>query len=136
MVAIRVSAEGHRENLGISAGAKENKSGWSSSLIDLVDRGPKGLQLEIPDSCRSRVECVTDHWPDAKWQRCAVHFYRSFFSHMPSTKVRDVRRMCTAIHAQDNRTAVQEKAEAGVSKLRRQRLTRAAERINPMSKKR
>lgn len=56
-----------------------------------------------------------------------VHFYRNVFSRVPSAKVRDVSHMLKAIHAQENRAAAQQKAEAVIAELRRQRLTRAAE---------
>ncbi len=52
-----------------------------------------------------------------------VHFYRNVFGHVPSTKVRDVTHMLKAIHAQENRKAAQEKAEAVIAHIRAQRLT-------------
>ena len=38
------------------------------------------------------------------------HFYRNVFSHVPSTKVREVSHMLKAIHAQESRQAAEEKA--------------------------
>lgn len=58
-----------------------------------------------------------------------VHFYRNVFSHVPSTKVREVSHMLKAIHAQENREAAREKASAVIAELRGQRMTRAAELI-------
>ena len=127
LVASAVNAEGFREILGICEGAKEDKSGWSSFLRHLVDRGLSGVQLIISDACRGLVESIAEYLPEARWQRCMVHFYRNVFSHVPSTKVRDVAHMLKAIHAQESRQAAQEKADAVILELRRQRLTRAAE---------
>ena len=56
-----------------------------------------------------------------------VHFYRNVFSHVPSGKLREVSHMLKAIHAQESREAAQEKAEAVMAELRRQKLTRAAD---------
>ena len=56
-----------------------------------------------------------------------VHFYRNVFSHVPSTKVREVAHMLKAIRAQENRPAAEEKADAVVAELRQQKRTRAAE---------
>jgi len=42
LVAIGVTSEGFRDVLGICEGAKEDKSGWSSFLRHLVDRGLSG----------------------------------------------------------------------------------------------
>ena len=129
LVAIGVTGEGYREILGICEGAKEDKSGWSAFLRHLVDRGLKGVELIISDACRGLVESAAEYLPDARWQRCVVHFYRNVFSHVPSTKAREVSHMLKAIHAQESREAAAEKAKAVVAELRRQRMTRAAELI-------
>jgi putative transposase len=83
--------------------------------------------LIISDACRGLVESIADYLPEARWQRCMVHFYRNVFSHVPSTKVREVAHMLKAIHAQESRPAAEEKAEAVIAELRRQKMTRAAE---------
>ena len=127
LVAIGVTSDGYREILGICEGAKEDKSGWSAFLRHLVDRGLEGVELVISDACRGLVESVADFLPDARWQRCIVHFYRNVFSHVPSAKVREVAMMLKAIHAQENRDAAAQKAEAVVAELRRQRMSKAAE---------
>ncbi|MHC2672843.1 transposase-like protein [Bradyrhizobium diazoefficiens] len=58
LVASAVNAEGFREILGICEGAKEDKSGWSSFLRHLVDRGLRGRAVGgfrcVPRSCRKR----------------------------------------------------------------------------------
>jgi putative transposase len=113
-----VNSEGFREILGICEGAKEDKSGWSAFLRHLVDRGLKGVQLVISDACRGLVESVADFLPEARYQRCMVHFYRNVFSHVPSTRVREVSHMLKAIHAQESREAADNKAQAIVGDLR------------------
>ena len=127
LVAIGVSAEGYREILGICEGAKEDKAGWSAFLAHLKQRGLKGVQLVISDACLGLVESVAEFYPDARWQRCIVHFYRNVFSHVPATKVREVAAMLKAIHAQEDHEAAQAKAADVVAKLRAQRLKKAAE---------
>jgi putative transposase len=129
LVASAVNSEGYREILGICEGAKEDKSGWSGFLRHLVDRGLSGVQLIISDACRGLVESIVDYLPDARWQRCMVHFYRNVFSHVPTTKVREISHMLKAIHAQESREAAQEKAATVVEDLRRQKLAKAAELI-------
>jgi len=124
LVASAVNKEGYREILGICEGAKEDKSGWSAFLRYLVDRGLSGVQLIISDACRGLVESIADYLPDARWQRCMVHFYRNVFSPVPSTKVREVSHMLKAIHAQESRRAAREKADAVIAELKRQRMTR------------
>ncbi len=129
LVASAVNTEGYREILGICEGAKEDKSGWSSFLRHLVDRGLSGVQLIISDACRGLVESVAEYLPDSRWQRCMVHFYRNVFSHVPSTKVREVSHQLKAIHAQESREAAEQKADAVIADLRRRKMTRAAELI-------
>jgi putative transposase len=126
LVAIGVNADGYREILGICEGAKEDRSGWSAFLRHLVDRGLKGVQLVVSDACRGLVESVAEYLPETRWQRCVVHFARNIFSHVPTTKAREVGHMLKAIHAQESREAAAEKAEAVVAELRRRRMTKAA----------
>jgi len=56
------------------------------------------------------AEAAAECYPEAKWQRCTVHFYRNVFSHVPRGKLRLVATMLKAIHAQESREAAQEKA--------------------------
>ncbi len=130
LVAIGVTSEGYREILGICEGAKGDKAGWSAFLRHLLDRGLKGVELITSDACRGLVESIGDYLPEARWQRCVVHFYRNVFSHVPSTKVREVSHMLKAIHAQENRTAAAGKAAAVVDQLPPPRLVRAADLVD------
>lgn len=126
LVAIGVNAEGYREILGICEGAKEDRAGWSGFLKHLKERGLKGVQLIVSDACMGLVESAAEFFPEARWQRCVVHWYRNVFSHVPSTKVREVAAMLKAIHAAEDIEAAKAKAELVVDKLRGQRLERAA----------
>lgn len=127
LVAIGVNADGYRDILGICEGAKEDKSGWSAFLKHLKERGLKGVELITSDACLGLAESAAEFFPDARWQRCTVHFYRNVFSHVPAPKVREVADMLKAIHASEDRVAAEEKARQVVMKLRDQRLGRAAE---------
>src|SRR5215831_5414490 len=68
-----------------------------------------------------------EFFPDAGWQRCVVHWYRNLFSHVPSTKVREVAAMLKGIHASEDVAAARQKALQVIEKLRAMRLTNAAE---------
>ena len=56
-----------------------------------------------------------------------VHWYRNIFSHVPSTKVREIAAMLKAIHASEDIVAAREKAIRVSEKLRASRLIKAAE---------
>ena len=127
LVAIGVNRNGYREILGICEGAKEDKSGWSAFLKHLKERGLKGVRLIISDACLGLYESAGEFFPEAGWQRCVVHWYRNIFSHVPSTKVREVAAMLKAIHASEDLAAARQKALQVIEKLHALRLTRAAE---------
>lgn len=126
LVAIAVNKEGYREIIGIAEGAKEDKSGWMGFLRHLRERGLKGAQLFITDKCLGLVESLTECFPEARWQRCTVHFYRNVFSIVPKGKVREVAAMLKAIHAQEDLPSARAKAADVVTKLRSLKLKEAA----------
>ena len=87
----------------------------------------KGVQLFVSDKCLGLVENLAEFYPEAKWQRCVVHFYRNVWTAVPSGKVKGVAAMLKAIHAQEDAQAAKEKAHQVAAKLREMRLARAAE---------
>jgi transposase-like protein len=129
LVAIGVNEDGYRQVLGVVEGHKEDKSGWSGFLRHLKKRGLSGVKLIISDACLGLVESVGDFYPEAKWQRCIVHFYRNVFTVVPRSKVKHVAMMLKAIHASEDYAAAKEKAEAVIKKLRAKKLTQAADKI-------
>jgi len=132
LVAIGVDQDGYRTILGVAEGAKEDKAGWSNFLRYLKERGLTGVRLIISDACLGLVESIGDFYPEAKWQRCTVHFYRNVFSHVPRAKVAEVSRMLKAIHAQEDLAAARDKAQAVVKKLQVMKLKNAARLVEAM----
>src|SRR4030088_2758155 len=116
LVAISVNAEGYRQILGIVEGAKEDKAGWSAFLAHLKGRGLRGVELIVSDACMGLVESAAEYFPEARWQRCMVHFYRNVFSHVPAGKLREVALMLKAIHAQEDLPAAQRKPPAAAAR--------------------
>jgi transposase-like protein len=127
LVAIGVSQTGYREVLAVSEGAKEDKASWTSFLREMKQRGLKGVQLFVSDKCLGLIENLADFYPEAKWQRCVVHFYRNVWTAVPTGKVKEAAAMLKAIHAQEDRQAAKEKAAQVVEKLRAMKLAKAAE---------
>ena len=72
---------------------------------------------------------VGEVFPEAKYQRCAVHFYRNVFSVTPRSKAKLVAKMLKAIHAQESKKAAREKARAVVAELRAMKLKEAAKKV-------
>jgi putative transposase len=129
LVAIGVDTEGYRQVLGVSEGTKEDKAGWTGFLRHLKKRGLKGVELIISDACIGLFESIGDFYPDAKWQRCIVHFYRNVFSVVPRGRVKKVAMMLKAIHASEDREAANEKAQSVIKKLKKQKLPKAAKKL-------
>ena len=129
LVAVGVSEDGFRQVLGVVEGAKEDKEGWSNFLRHLKKRGLKGVRLFISDACLGLIESIHEFYPEAKWQRCVVHFYRNVFSVVPKGKVKQVAMMLKAIHASEDREAAVQKAKAVVEKLESLKLLQAANKV-------
>ena len=126
LVAIGVDQDGYRHVLGVQEGAKEDKESWTRFLRHLKSRGLKGVKLFVSDKCLGLVESLADFYPQAKWQRCVVHFYRNVFTAVPKGRVKEVAAMLKAIHAQEDRQAAEEKITAVTKKLKGMRLSNAA----------
>ncbi len=126
LVAIGVDQDGYRHVLGVQEGAKEDKESWTRFLRHLKTRGLTGVKLFVSDKCLGLVESLADFYPQAKWQRCVVHFYRNVFTAVPKGRVKEVAAMLKAIHAQEDQSAAEEKIVAVTKKLRAMKLSNAA----------
>ena len=129
LVAIAVNEDGYREVLGAAEGMKEDKASWVNFFQWLKGRGLDGVKLIVGDKCLGMLEAVGEVFPEAKYQRCIVHFYRNVFSVVPKSKVKNVARMLKAIHAQESKKAAREKARAVVEELRAMKLKEAAKKV-------
>ena len=129
LVAIAVNEDGFREVLGAAEGMKEDKASWVSFFQWLRGRGLDGVKLIVGDKCMGMLEAVGEVFPDAKYQRCTVHFYRNIFSVVPKSKVKIVAKMLKAIHAQESKKASRDKAKAVVAELRAMKLKEAAKKV-------
>lgn len=126
LVAIGVREDGYREILGVVEGIKEDTESWRNFLRHLKERGLQGVQLFISDKCLGLVEALAEFYPEANWQRCMVHWYRNVMSVVPKGRVKEVMAMLKAIHAQEDRQAARDKAQAVSAKLVTMRLSQAA----------
>ena len=76
-----------------------------------------GVKLVVSDKCLGMLETVGEVFPEAKYHRCTVHFYRNVFSVTPR-----VAKMFKAIHTQESKKAAREKAKVVVEALRSMKL--------------
>jgi transposase-like protein len=126
-VAFGVSTEGLREVLGVMEGGREDEASWLTFLRHLKERGLKGVKFIVSDKCLGLVESLGQVFPEAAWQRCAVHFYRNVFAKTPKKSIREVADMLKAIHAQESEAAAREKAAQVVARMEELKLREAAQ---------
>ena len=106
---IHLNEEVSRDS-GCAEGMKENKASWVNFFQWLRSRGLDGVKLIVGDKCFGMLEAVGEMFPDAKYQRCTIHFYRNIFSVTPRSKMKLGSKMLKAIHAQESKKAAREKA--------------------------
>lgn len=126
LVAIGVNTDGFREIIGLAEGLREDRESWSNFLRYLKERGLGGVKLVVSDKCLGLFDVIGDFFPDAKWQRCVVHWYRNAFSMCPKRHVKELAAMLKAIHAQEDREAALEKSNAVRQKLLELKLDKIA----------
>lgn len=129
LVAIGVNEDGCREIIGAAEGMKEDRESWRTFFVWLKERGLAGVRLIIGDKCLGMLESIPEVFPDAKYQRCTVHFYRNIFSATPRNKMKEVSMLLKAIHAQECKTSAKEKAKQVADKLCEMKLTSAAKKV-------
>ena len=129
LVAIGVDEDGYREVIGAAEGMKEDKESWRNFLVWLKERGLDGVRLIVGDKNLGMCESVHEVFPDAKYQRCTVHFYRNIMSSVLRNRLREVTMMLKAIHAQESKDAARRKEKEVVEQLHAMKLHEAAKKL-------
>jgi transposase-like protein len=129
LVALGVNEDGYREVIGATEGMKEDKASWLAFFQWLKGRGLDGVRLVVGDKCLGMLDAAAEVFPQAKYQRCTVHFYRNVFSATPRSKMKLVAKMLKAIHAQESKAAAREKAKQVAKDLRDMKLKEAAKKV-------
>ena len=130
LVAIGVNSAGYREILGAAEGMKEDHESWHSFFVWLKERGLQGVRLFIGDKNLGMLETLNEVFPESRYQRCVVHFYRNVFSVVPHSKIRSVSMLLKAIHSQESKESARAKAKEVSRKLREMRLSLAAKKVD------
>lgn len=85
LVAVAVTAAGHKLVVGLQAGDKESASAWRELFKDLKGRGVDGRQitLGIMDGLPGLERVFKEEFPQARIQRCQVHVARNVLAKVP-----------------------------------------------------
>ena len=126
MVAIGVNSEGRREIVGCAEGFTESKESRKEFLLWLRGRGLSGARLVTGDKSLGMLGALEEIFPEARYQRRAVHFYRNAFGEVPRQKWTRVAKMLKTIHAQESREASEAKASEVADSLESMKLFAAA----------
>jgi len=129
LIAMAVNEHGEREVIGATEGMKEDKESWLAFLRHLKERGLQGTQLFTADKCTGLIESMAEVFPQARYQRCVVHYYRNIFSVVPRKKVKETAAMLKAIHAQEDKVAALKKLGDVTEKLQEMKLYEAAQKV-------
>ena len=78
LVAIAVNEGGCREFLDAAEDMKEDKTSWTAFFKRLRGRRLNGVKLIIGDKCLGMLETAGEVFPEAKYQRCIVHFSATY----------------------------------------------------------
>lgn len=126
MMAIGVNGDGDREVIGCAEGFTESKDSWKEFLLWLRGRGLAGVRMVTGDKSLGMLGALEEVFPQDRYQRCTVHFYRNVFGKVTGQKREKVAKMLKAIHAQESLEASMAKAEVVASDLEAMKLGAAA----------
>jgi transposase-like protein len=129
LVALGVNEDGYREAIGACEGMKEDKASWETFFRWLKERGLDGVRLVIGDKCIGMTDAAQEIFPESKYRRRAVHFYRNVFSATPRRCMKLAAKMLKAIHARESKEAAREKARQVAESLRAMKLQEAAKKV-------
>jgi transposase-like protein len=126
LVAIGVRVDGHREVIGVTEGMKEDATSWRNFITSLIARGLRGVRMVTGDRCAGLVNTVGELLPQARYQRCMVHFMRNVLSKVPPRHARWADDALKAIFAMESRGSALAKAEQVVTEMESRKLREAA----------
>ncbi|KFI71956.1 mutator type transposase [Bifidobacterium longum subsp. suis] len=126
LVAIGVSTEGRREVIAVDEGMREDAASWEQFFRSMIERGLRGVRLVVGDRCAGLVSTVNSMLPNAKYQRCMVHFMRNALSETPPSHREWAVAALKAIFAQENRESAMAKAGTVAGEMEERKLKAAA----------
>jgi transposase-like protein len=106
VIATGVSADGHREVLGLDIFTTEDGAGWTAFLRSLVARGLSGVCLVVSDAHEGLKSAIAAVLVGATWQRCRTHFMANLATRVPRSAQTMVATLVRTIFDQPDATQV------------------------------
>ncbi len=126
LVAIGIGMDGHREVIGVAEGMEEDTQSWRSFVSSLISRGLTGVRMVTGDRCAGLVSAIGELLPEARYQRCMVHFMRNVLARVSPRHTRWAGDALKAIFAMESREAALAKAETVATEMEARKLKEAA----------
>ncbi|MFI1488060.1 IS256 family transposase [Streptomyces sp. NPDC020747] len=107
-VAIAVTADGHREILGLWAGdGGEGAKYWQTVLTEIKNRGVRDVLMLVCDGLSALPDAVNTVWPQTVVQTCIVHLIRGSLRYASrrdwAEVARDLKPVYTAVNEEQAR---------------------------------
>ena len=83
LVAWGFTLDGERVLLDVTLGQRERVEDWLDLGQGLIRRGLRSPLLVVTDGAPGLIRSITELWPDADRQRCAVHRLRNILAKLP-----------------------------------------------------
>src|SRR3954454_20518768 len=106
LVATGVTADGHREILGLQVTSAEDGAGGLANFRDLTAGGLTGVQLVTSDAHRGLVKATGAALPGAAWQRCRTHYAANLMAACPKSSWPWVRALLHSVYDQPDAASV------------------------------
>jgi transposase-like protein len=126
LVAIGIGSHGHREVIGVTEGMKEDATSWNNFITSLISRGLTGVRLVVGDRCAGLVSTVGELLPEARYQRCMVHFMRNVLARVSPRHTRWAADALKAVFAMESHDSALAKAEQVAAEMESRKLKEAA----------
>ncbi len=88
LVAVGVTATGHRRVLGVSVALSEAEVHWRQLLSELIRRGLRGVKLIVSDDHAGLKAARRATLPSVPWQRCQFHLQQNAHAYVPRLDLR------------------------------------------------
>jgi putative transposase len=106
LLATGVSADGHREILGLDVTSGEDGAGWLAFFRGLTARGLTGVALVTSDAHAGLVAAIGATLPGASWQRCRTHYAANLMATCPKASWPWVKTLLHSVYDQPDATSV------------------------------